>query len=337
MQDGRIKLRTQRVIVTISVALFAGKIVAYYLTNSVGILTDALESTVNVLTGFISLYSISFALRPNDKGHPFGHGKIESLSASIEGFLILLAGLVIIGEAIKRFFVPAEIHELDIGIIIIAVAGLANYLAGMYSIRVGKSHNSIALVAGGKHLQSDTYSTIGLVVGLLLVKFTNMLWLDSLLAMTFGIIIIYTGIKILKETSSNLMDEADFDLLRRIAEVLWSKRTEHWIDIHNLKVVKYGDAYHIDCDLTLPWYINIAEAHIIGDSVVDAIADSFDEKIDFTIHNDSCDNILCAMCNISDCPHRKHTFESTPVWTMEVITGKSMKKMYKTDDAAPNN
>jgi cation diffusion facilitator family transporter len=326
MQDGRIKLRTQRVIVAISVALFLGKIAAYFLTNSVGILTDALESTVNVITGFISLYSISVALKPNDKEHPFGHGKIESLSASIEGFLILLAGLVIIAEAIKRFFSPAEVHELDTGIIIIAAAGAANYLAGMYSIRVGKSHNSIALVAGGKHLQSDTYSTIGLVIGLILVRVTGMMWLDSVLAMVFGTIIIYTGAKILKETSSNLMDEADFDLLRRIADVLWKNKTDQWIDIHNLKVVKYGDTYHIDCDLTLPWYINIAEAHEIGNNVVRAVEDSFEENIDFTIHSDSCDNIPCPVCSISDCPHRKKAFQSTPVWTTELITGKSLKK-----------
>lgn len=333
MQGGRIKLRTQRVIVTISVVLFLGKIGAYFLTNSVGILTDALESTVNVITGFISLYSISVALKPNDKGHPFGHGKIESLSASIEGFLILLAGLVIIAEAVKRFFSPADVHELDTGIIIIAAAGLANYLAGMYSINVGKRHRSIALVAGGKHLQSDTYSSVGLVVGLILVRITGMIWLDSVLALVFGSIIIYTGVKILKETSSNLMDEADFDLLRRIADVLWKNKTDQWIDIHNLKVVKYGDAYHIDCDLTLPWYINIAEAHKIGDTVERAIEHSFEEKIDFTIHTDSCDNIPCLACSISSCPHRKKVFQSTPVWTAEVITGSSLKNGFMSLDA----
>lgn len=326
MQDGRIKLRTQRVIVSISVVLFVAKIAAYFLTNSVGILTDALESTVNVVTGFISLYSISFALRPTDKRHPFGYGKVESLSASIEGFLILLAGLIIIGEAIIRFFNPADVHELNIGIVIIALAGVANYIAGMYSIRVGKRHKSIALIAGGKHLQSDTYSTIGLVAGLFIIKFTGMMWLDSVLAIFLGGIIIYTGVKILRETSSNLMDQADFGLLKRIADVLWEKRTDKWIDIHNLKVIKYGDAYHIDCDLTLPWYMNIADAHAIGDDVMDAIVQSFDETIDFTIHTDACDAILCHLCSIQDCMHRQHPFESTPVWTMEVISGRSTKK-----------
>jgi cation diffusion facilitator family transporter len=165
--NSEIKIVVQRRIVIISVILFFGKLIAYFLTNSVGILTDALESTVNVLTGFISLYSISISLKPRDKNHPFGHGKIESISASIEGFLILLAGLIIIFEAVKRLFRPVEIQQLDIGIIIIGIAGLMNYILGYYSKKVGKKHNSIALVAGGKHLQSDTYSTIGLVIGLI--------------------------------------------------------------------------------------------------------------------------------------------------------------------------
>lgn len=135
----RVKLTVQKRIVIISVVLFIGKLIAYFLTNSVGILTDALESTVNVLTGFISIYSISVSLKPRDKNHPFGHGKIESISASVEGFLILLAGLIIIFEAIKRLFNPIEIQQLDIGIIIIAVAGVINYILGYYSIKTGKN------------------------------------------------------------------------------------------------------------------------------------------------------------------------------------------------------
>ena len=168
-ENNRIKLKVQRIIAISSVLIFGGKLIAYFLTNSVGILTDALESTVNVTTGFITLYAIVVSLRPKDENHPFGHGKAEFLSASIEGFLIMIAGLVIIFEATKRFFVPAEIQKLDIGIWIVAIAGLLNYVIGWYSIRIGKKNNSIALISGGKHLQSDTYSSIGLVLGLVLL------------------------------------------------------------------------------------------------------------------------------------------------------------------------
>jgi len=315
-----IKLTVQRRIVIISVILFIGKIVAYFLTNSVGILTDAMESTVNVITGFISLYSISVALKPSDADHPFGHGKIESISASIEGFLILLAGLIIIFEAVKRLFSPVEIQQLDIGIIIIAIAGLVNYIVGYFSIKTGKKHHSIALVAGGKHLQSDTYSTIGLVIGLILLMITKMAWLDSVIAMVFGFIIIYTGYKILKETTSNLMDKADFEILTKVTEILWENKSDKWIDIHNLKLVKYGDAHHIDCDLTLPWYMNIADAHTESDLVTAVISKYYPESIDLTIHTDACKIDLCKLCKVLECSHREHDFEEELKWTIHKIT-----------------
>ncbi len=313
----KIKLIVQRRIVFFSVVIFIAKIGAYYLTNSVGILTDALESTVNVTTGFISLYSISVALKPRDKDHPFGHGKIESISASIEGILIVLAGLVIIFEAVKRLFNPREIEQLDIGILIVAVAGLLNYILGYFSIKTGEKHNSIALVAGGKHLQSDTYSTIGLVVGLGFLWLTKAAWLDSAIAMLFGSIIIYTGYKILKETTSNLMDEADFKLLSDMTKILWENRNKNWIDVSNLKLLKYGDSYHIDCDLTLPWYMNIADAHKESDAVMNKISECFSYPIDFTIHTDACYNELCKNCSISDCEFRTRKFEKEIIWTIE--------------------
>jgi cation diffusion facilitator family transporter len=317
--DKRIKLIVQRRIVIFSVIIFVAKIGAYHLTNSVGILTDALESTVNVATGFISLYSISIALKPRDIDHPFGHGKIESISASIEGILIVLAGLVIIFEAVKRLFNPREIEQLDIGILIVAVAGLLNYILGYFSIKTGQKHNSIALVAGGRHLQSDTYSTIGLVLGLGLLLLTKAAWLDSAIAMLFGSIIIYTGYKILKETTSNLMDEADFKLLKDMTKILWENRNKKWIDVSNLKLLKYGDSYHIDCDLTLPWYMNIADAHKEGDAVAHKISEHFPYPIDFTIHTDACNSEMCKNCYISDCKFRSSKFEEEIIWTIQNV------------------
>jgi cation diffusion facilitator family transporter len=319
LNDKKIKLIVQRRIVIFSVIIFIGKLIAYYLTNSVGILTDALESTVNVLTGFISLYSISVALKPRDANHPFGHGKIESLSASVEGILILLAGLVIIFEAIKRLFDPIEIQQLDIGIIIIAIAGIINYVLGYYSIKTGRKFDSIALVSGGKHLQSDTYSTIGLVVGLIVLLLTKLVWLDSAIAILFGSIIIFTGYKIIKETTSNLMDEADITVLKEIVEILSKNKSKLWINIHNLKLVKYGDTYHIDCDLTLPWYMNISDAHKESDLVMKIISDNYSKKIDFTIHTDGCKPDLCKHCRILDCTYRIQEFSTDVEWTLDEI------------------
>jgi cation diffusion facilitator family transporter len=308
--DPKIKFKVQRIIAAFSILIFIGKLTAYFLTNSVGILTDALESTVNVTTGLISLYSIYISIKPKDDNHPFGHGKIEFLSASLEGFLILVAGLIIIFEAIKRLFTPALVDKLDIGIIIVALAGALNYVVGWYSIRVGRKNNSIALVSGGKHLQSDTYSSIGLVIGLIILYITKIAWLDSAIALIFGSIIIYTGYKILKETTSNLMDEVDFKVVGVLSDLFEKNRTEDWIDIHNLKLVKYGTSFHITCDLVLPWNTNISVSHAEGEKLKKIITDNFSDDIVFTAHTDECRLSFCQNCRKKDCLDRKAEFVS---------------------------
>lgn len=304
-----LKFKIQRMIAILSLLIFGAKLTAYFLTNSVGILTDALESTVNVITGFISLYAIFISLKPKDSNHPFGHGKAEFLSASIEGFLITIAGVVIIFEAVKRLFVLADIAKLDIGILIVALSGILNYLIGWYSIRVGKKNNSIALISGGKHLQSDTYSSIGLVVGLVLLYYTKMAWLDSVIALIFGTIIIVTGYKILKETTSHLMDEADFKLIERFGLLINENKPDEWIDVHNFKVVKYGNAFHVNCDLVLPWNTFIADAHKEGLKLKLLLVSNFSEDIVFNLHTDECFQKYCRNCLKSDCQERNADFE----------------------------
>jgi cation diffusion facilitator family transporter len=317
--ESSVKLKVQRRIVLFSILLFLAKIVAYLLTNSVAVLTDALESIVNVTTGFITLYSISVAIKPRDRNHPFGHGKIESLSASLEGIMIIIAGLIIMYEAVRRFFDPAAVQQLDVAIVITGVAGLLNYIVGALSIKTGKKHNSIALISGGKHLQSDAYSTAGLIVGLLIIIVTGRIWIDSVIAIIFGIIIILTGIRILKETTSTLMDEADMAQLQDIVTAVSSNRSKNWIEVHNLRLVKYGDSVHIDCDLTLPWYMNIREAHWESDLLKKIVAEETGWPSDMTIHTDACYSALCRVCPIENCHVREHTRTGEVNWILETM------------------
>ncbi len=320
MSEEKIKIGVQRRIVIGSLLLLGGKFLAFFLTNSVGILTDALESIVNVMAGFISLYSITLASKPWDEDHPFGHGKIELISASVEGILILVAGIVIIWEGIKRLFSPAELQQLDIGILIVALAGLVNYVMGWYSIRTGRKYNSIALVAGGRHLQSDTYSSIGLVVGLLLLYWTRISWIDSALALIFGSVIVYTGVGILRKTVANLMDKADTKVLKTMLNELIISRREDWIDVHNMKVLKYGSAYFVDCDLTLPWYYDIRKGHAVCEEVGKVISEKFSGHIRLSIHTDPCLEEHCENCMLMDCPHRLHPFSQWRQFTLKGIT-----------------
>lgn len=315
-----LKIRVQRWILIGSAILLVGKFLAFFLTNSVGILTDAMESIVNVVAGIISLYSLWYASKPKDKGHPFGHGKVELISASIEGLLIMIAGGIIIFEGVRRLFEPGEIQSLDIGIVVVAIAGAANYIMGWYSIKTGKKYNSMALIASGKHLQSDTYSTIGLVVGLILLYITKIGWIDSALALIFGSIIIVTGILILRKTVANLMDRADKELLEQMTEVLEKHRRDEWVDIHNAKIIKYGNMLYIDCDLTLPWYYNIIQGHEATEKLSGTLVSNFPGKVLVSVHSDPCYELHCSHCTVADCQFRKEPFSSTEKITLSLLT-----------------
>lgn len=300
--------------------LLLGKFAAFYLTNSVGILTDAMESIVNVLAGVISLYSLRMAAKPKDESHPFGHGKSELISASIEGILIIVAGGLIVWEGISRLASPEMPNKLDVGIYVIAIAGVVNYLMGWYSIRIGKRHNSMALIAGGRHLQSDTYSTIGLIAGLVLLYVTEIPWIDSALALVFGSIIIWTGVSILRKTVANLMDKADMELLGEILQTVNDHREAEWIDIHNTKMIRYGSYFYIDCDLTMPWYYNIRQGHDTCDSLKDIILRHYSDRVMVSVHSDSCDSRHCAGCSVENCRERLSPQQYTNPITMIELT-----------------
>lgn len=328
VDENKLKQRVQRNILLVSAFILCAKFVAYYLTNSVGVLTDAMESIVNVAAGGISLFSLYWAAKPKDKNHPFGHGKIELISASIEGILISIAGVLIIYEGVKRLIVPDAIQKIDIGIYIIAVSGVLNYLMGWYSILVGKKYDSIALVAGGKHLQSDTYSTIGLIVGLLLLYITGLTWIDSAMAFIFGTIIILTGVFILRKTTDNLLDRADLNLLNNLAETLNANRLPEWIDIHNTKVIKYGNCLYMDCDLTIPWFLNITQGHKIGSRLRDVLKERFSNNIVLNVHIDPCDifeSPKCAQCMCADCPYRKEPFVNKEEISLSTFTSNQVE------------
>lgn len=299
--------------------LFIVKVVAYFLTHSVAILTDALESTVNVIAGFIGLYSLYIVSKPRDTDHPYGHGKAEFLSAAVEGSFIMVAGLIIIYKAIDNLLHPKPLQQLDWGIALVALTALINFVVGYVSLRNGRKNNSLALIASGKHLQSDTYSTLGIIVGLILIYFTRQLWLDGAVAIFFALIIIFTGYKILRSSIAGIMDEADTELLKKMIAHLNKNRRENWVDLHNLRVIKYGGQLHIDCHLTVPWYLNVHEAHKEIDELSALIKKEFGQSIEFFVHSDGCLDFSCRICTKTDCPVRKYPIQQKIDWTLENI------------------
>lgn len=312
--------RLQRNIAILSVALLLIKIFAWFLTNSVAILTDALESVVNVVAGFLGLYSLYVSAKPKDVDHPYGHGKVEFISAAIEGTLIAVAGLLIIYEAILNLREPHEIRKLDYGIYLVGGSALVNYIAGVLCEKTGKKNNSLALIASGKHLKTDTYTTAGIVVGLILLQFTQLTWIDSVVAILFSIIILYTGYKIIRSSVAGIMDEADNELLEKMVGVLNKNRRENWVDLHNLRIIKYGPTLHMDCHLTVPWNLNVHEAHEEIDALSGLVRENFGESVEMFVHSDGCLDFSCAICDKKSCPVRKSPFEKRIEWTMENIS-----------------
>jgi cation diffusion facilitator family transporter len=311
----------QKWVVATSIILFGVKLMAYYLTNSVAILTDALESTVNVVTGFTGLYSIKLAAKPRDDNHPYGHGKIELISASFEGVLILVAGLIIIYESLINLVHQHPVKALDTGILLIAITAALNYLMGSWCVRVGSSERSVALVASGKHLQSDTWTTFGIVLGLVLLWFSGIAWIDSAVAILFAGVIMVEGYKIIRQTIAGLTDEADAELLNKLIEVLNRNKPDTWIDLHNLRIIKYGAVLHFDCHLTVPWYFNVNEAHAQIDLLDALIRKNFPQSIEMFVHTDGCvAPKSCTVCPIDGCPVRKAAFIERVDWTMPNIT-----------------
>ena len=320
LNTARQNLRVQKTIAVISIALFLIKITAWYITNSVAILTDALESIVNVIAGLIGVYSLYVSAKPKDLDHPYGHGKVEFISAAIEGTLISVAGIIIIFEAVNNLKNPHDIQKLDYGIYLVAITAIINYLAGIVCERTGRKNNSLALIASGKHLKTDTYTTAGIIVGLILLLFTKITWIDSAVAILFACIILVTGYKIVRSSVAGIMDEADIDLLKKMVETLNANRSINWIDMHNLRIIKYGPTLHLDCHLTVPWYFNVNEAHNEIDMLSGLVRKSYGESVELFVHSDGCMDFSCPICDKFDCPVRKHAFEKKITWTMENIS-----------------
>jgi cation diffusion facilitator family transporter len=320
MQTAQQNIKVQKIITALAIVLFIVKLVAWYLTQSVAILTDALESIVNVIAALIGLYSLYVSAKPKDYDHPYGHGKAEFISAAIEGTLITVAGFIIIYEAIINLLHPHSIKKLDYGIALVATTAVINYVAGYFCIKTGKKNNSLALQSSGKHLQTDTWSTVGIIVGLILLLLTGYNWIDSAVAIIFALIIIYTGYKIIRTSVAGIMDEADEELLKKMVLMLNENRSENWIDLHNLRIIKYGGTIHVDCHLTVPWYLNVHEAHHEIDRLAALVKKEYGEAVELFVHSDGCLDFSCNICQKQNCTVRKHPFVKKIEWTIENVS-----------------
>ncbi|HEV8441564.1 MAG TPA: cation diffusion facilitator family transporter [Methylomirabilota bacterium] len=315
--DARVRLRAGLISLAVSVVLLAAKYEAYLLTGSTAILSDALESIVNVVAAVFAVGGLIFAGRPADRNHPYGHGKIEFLSAAFEGGLIAFAALVIIYEVVRSLVHGVEVRRLESGLIIVLVAGLVNLGLGWFLMRTGRRHASLTLVADGQHVLSDFYTSAGIVAGLLLVRFTGIAWLDPVVAAVVALNLMWTGARLVRQAAGGLLDEEDTESLGRLLEVLRGHVGQGVIRVHHLRAIRAGRFNHVDAHLVVPEFWSVEQAHELAEDLAQQVIKELGVEGELVFHTDPCHRAYCAMCDLEDCGIRREPFRDRPLLTLE--------------------
>ena len=303
----------------ISILLLNVKLAAYFITGSQAILSDALESIINVVASAFVLYTLYVSAQPPDREHPYGHGKVEFFSAGFEGALIVMAALGILYTALPALFQPPALHQLDFGIGLLAAASVVNYVMGIYLIRVGRAERSDALVADGRHVQTDAFTSFGVILGLTLVHLTGRAQLDPLIAIAVAGQILVSGWHLAKHAIGGLMNEADPDFLAQVAGALEQIRRPGWTTPHYLRSWRSGAERFIDFHLVLPRFWDLERVHAVQKVIEPALLDLTQEAGHVIIHFDPCKPRHCAVCDLPECPVRAAAFAGRPEWTVAAL------------------
>jgi cation diffusion facilitator family transporter len=320
----RMRLKAIGLSVAVSFLLLALKFLTYHLTNSAAVLSDALESIINVVAGLFAFLSIWMAAKPPDPSHPYGHGKIEYFSAGFEGALIIGAAVSIFYTGLQHLMAPRPLPHLEKGLLILAVATIFNLLLGIYLIYVGRRTDSLALIADGKHILTDVYSSAAVMIGLLLVYWTDWLRLDGVVACFVGLNILIAGGQLVFQAFKHLMDTSDPELLDRIVGLLARNQRADWIDIHQLRAWRSGAMIHIDLHLMLPEQMLLNKAHEEAKILETMLIDEFAGNAGVLVHMDPCNPSQCPICGQNACRHRKFAQSATETtWNRERLVRSS--------------
>lgn len=264
--------------------VFSIKLFAYYLSNSVALLSDALESIVNILASGIMLFSVYVSERPADDTHNYGHQKVEDISSAFEGILIIVAALLIINAAVERLFSSVELFELNLAIIISMLATGLNAGLSILLLRTANTSGSMALEGDAKHLLSDVISTVGVWIGLIILQITGWLFVDSLLAFVIAVLIVRMGLGIISKSLQRLMDQSsaeDEEIIRAILD----RHKSSFIEFHDLKTRRHGNAIFAEVHLTVHDTLCVRLAHDIIDCIEEDLREK-DVRIQLTVHID---------------------------------------------------
>jgi len=263
----------------ITITLKAG---AYFLTGSVGLLSDAIESIVNLFAAIMALSMLTIAARPPDESHSYGHGKAEYFSSNVEGILILVAAVGIMVTAVERIINPREIEQVGIGLVVTVVATLVNFVVARILLKAGKQHGSITLEADSDHLMTDVWTSIGVVVGVGAVGLTGWSILDPIIALVVAVNIIFTGLKLIRRSVEGLMDASLSDAEMQAVENVLAKYRQQGIDFHALRTRQAGARHFISVHVLVPGELTVHDAHHIAEDIENEIRAVVQNSVAFT-------------------------------------------------------
>ncbi|MCP4143260.1 MAG: cation transporter [Chloroflexi bacterium] len=263
-----------------TIALKAG---AYFLTGSVGLLSDAIESIVNLIAAIMALVVLTIAAQPEDESHAFGHGKAEYFSSNAEGMLILVAALSIAVTAIERLLHPREIEQVGVGLAVSLVAALINFIVARILYKAGKEHGSITLEADSHHLMTDVWTSVGVVVAVGAVGLTGWIILDPIIALVVSANIVKTGIQLIRRSIAGLMDASLSEKeMQAVEDVLEKYRQEKEIDFHALRTRQAGARHFISVHVLVPGAWTVHDAHHIAEDIEADIRAVVQNSVAFT-------------------------------------------------------
>ena len=265
------------------------KTVAYLITGSVGLLSDAVESLVNLIGGIMALAMLTVAARPADEDHAYGHGKAEYFSSGLEGGLILVAAVSIAIAAGMRLITPKPLHEVGFGLAVSVAASVVNLVVALVIMRAGRKHNSITLEANARHLLTDVWTSVGVLAGVGLVVWTGWLWLDPVVALLVAANIIWTGVSIVRRSIGGLMDAsistADLASVRKVFESYESSG----VKFHALRTRQSGSKRFISVHVLVPGDWTVHRGHELLERIEADVRNTLSESVVFT-HLESLDD-----------------------------------------------
>lgn len=321
--DRAVRLRAGTISLVIGTLIFGAKFVGYQLTGSTAILSDALESIVNIVAALFTLVSLAIASRPADESHPYGHGKVEFLSSGFEGGLIAFAALVIVYQSAEALWFGHQLMSIEAGLALVIGAGTANALLGYFLLRAGRRTNSPAIEADGQHVLTDFWTSAGVVVGLVLVRITGWQALDPLVAIALGGNIAIVGVKLLRRAVGGLLDESDRGLLAKLTAVIHAVRSPGVIAVHRLRAIRSGGVAHVDAHVVVPRFWSVSEAHDFADGFELELVHGIGQDAECIFHLDPCRSVYCRNCRVGRCPVRADDFVEDRDWSLQTLTGEA--------------